>query len=80
MSRIEGLPANKAGLYARIAYWLTRRKTGRMLEPVAVTAHHPRLLRAMGAMEMGQAAAKSVDPALKALAEVKVAMRVGCPF
>lgn len=80
MSRIEGVPANKAGLYTRIAYWLTRRKLGRMLEPVAVTAHHPRLLRAMGSMEMGQAAAHSVDAPVKSLALIKVAMLIGCPF
>lgn len=80
MARIEGLPANKAGLYARFAYWLTRRKLGRMLEPITITAHHPRLLRAMGGMEMGQAAAHSVDAQLKTLVQIKVAMLIGCPF
>lgn len=80
MSRIEGLPPNKAGIYARFMYWMVKRKLGRMLEPISVTAHHPRLLRAMGAMEMGQAAAKSVNAQLKTLASIKVAMMIGCPF
>ena len=31
-------------------------------------------------MEGGQAAAHSVDDALKSLASVKVAMEIGCPF
>jgi hypothetical protein len=80
MARIDGLEANQAGLFARFAYWMTKRKFGRVMLPVKINAHHPRLLRAMGAMEMGQQAAKFVDPALKMLAQVKVAMLIGCPF
>jgi hypothetical protein len=34
----------------------------------------------MGAMEMGQEAARSVDAGLKALVSIKVAMEIGCPF
>jgi len=48
--------------------------------PVKITAHHPRLLRAYGEMETGQAAAHSVEPALKSLAEIKAATMIGCPF
>lgn len=80
MARIEGLRPGKAGIYARILYWITRRKFGRVLMPVQVTAHHTRLLRAMAAMEMGQAAARSVDNKLKALASIKAATLIGCPF
>jgi len=43
-------------------------------------AHHPRLLWALAEMEQGQQAAKSLDAALKSLAEVKVATLIGCPF
>jgi len=39
-----------------------------------------RLLRAYGEMETGQAAAHSVEAALKALAEIKAATMIGCPF
>ena len=52
----------------------------RLIEPVKVTAHHPRLLKAYGQMEMGQEAANSVPATLKALAGVKAATLVGCPF
>jgi hypothetical protein len=48
--------------------------------PVKITAHHARLLAALGQMEMGQQAAKSVDPGLKSLASLKTAMLIGCPF
>jgi hypothetical protein len=80
MARVEGVDARGAGLITRLAYWMTRRKVGRVVLPVQITAHHPRLLRAMGAMEMGQDAARSVEAALKMLAQLKVAMLVGCPF
>jgi len=80
MARIDGVEARQAGLFVRFAYWLTRRKLGRVVAPVKITAHHPRLLRAMAAMEMGQEAARSVDAPLKMLAQIKVAMLIGCPF
>ena len=81
MARIEGVPPEKAGPLTRIAYWYTKRSFGRVMETVKITAHNFRLLRGVGQMEMAQKALlKSVDPALVTLAEVKVAMMVGCPF
>jgi transposase len=80
MARIEGVKPERAGWFVRFVYWMTRRKVGRLVVPVTITAHHPRLLRAMGEMEQGQAAARSVDAGLKALAEVKTGMLIGCPF
>jgi hypothetical protein len=80
MSRIPGVQPDQAGIFTRLVYWMTKRKFGRVLVPVQVTAHHTRLLRAMGEMEMGQAAARSVDKKLKALASIKAAALIGCPF
>ncbi len=80
MIRIPGLDAKKAGLFTRLVYSLTKWKLGRVVMPVQVTAHHTRLLRAMGEMEMGQAAAYSVEPRLKALASIQTATLIGCPF
>jgi hypothetical protein len=81
MARIQGVPAEKAGLWTRIAYWYTKRSFGRLMEAVKITAHNPQLLRGVGKMEMAQKALlKSVDPVLVTLAELKVAMMVGCPF
>ena len=48
--------------------------------PIKIKAHHPRLLRTLAHMEFGQEAAKTVPTQLKALAHVKVAMMIGCPF
>ena len=80
MSRVKGLEANEAGFIGRIAFWFSKRKVGMVPDSVRITAHHSRLLRAMGSMEMGQEAAKFVEFRLKILAQIKVAMLVGCPF
>ena len=80
MPRIEGVEPKNAGPLVRFAYWMTRRKLGRLIEPVKVAAHHPRLLRGTAGMELAQEAAKSVPATLKCLAEAKVAARIGCPF
>jgi hypothetical protein len=80
MGRIKGVENHEAGWLTRFIFWMVKRKLGRVIEPVRITAHHPRLLKAMGQMEMGQEAARSVDAALKTLVSIKVAMQVGCPF
>ena len=59
---------------------MTKRKVGRVVTPIKIVAHHPRLLRALAHMELGQDAARTVSPQLKALAQVKVATLIGCPF
>lgn len=86
MARIPGVEPQGAGLFTRLIYWLVRRKmaaiTGqaRLIEPVKILAHHPRLLRAYGQMEQAQAAAATVPAPLKALASLRAAQLVGCPF
>jgi hypothetical protein len=86
MARIKGIEPREAGWFTRLIYWLVRRKVGkltgqaRLVEPIRITAHHPRLLWAIGQMEMGQEAARSVPAPLKTLASVKAATLVGCPY
>jgi 4-carboxymuconolactone decarboxylase len=86
MARMNGLEPHQAGLFTRFLYWMVRRSIGKitgrssLVEPVKIAAHHPRLLRAYGQMEMGQAAATSVPETLKALAGIKAASLIGCPF
>ena len=86
MARMQGVEPSEAGWFTRLTYWLVRRKTGQItdqrvvVEPIKITAHHPRLLRALGHMEMGQGAARSVPALLKALASIKAATLIGCPF
>jgi hypothetical protein len=80
MARIRGLEAGETNPLSRFIYWMTQRKLGRVALPLKVTAHHPRLLLALGQMEMGQQAAHSVDHKLKALAGIQAALLIGCPF
>ena len=84
MARIAGASANSGGpfrrLFVRGLYSLTQRRLGRLIMPVQVTAHHPTILWGYGQMERSQASSKLVDAKLKALAELRVATLVGCPF
>jgi len=80
MARIEGIQEKDASLFIRLAYWFTKRSWGRVMEGVKIAAHSPRLLLGTGQMEMAQQKLKAVDAILVALAELKVATMVGCPF
>jgi hypothetical protein len=84
MARISGAPVNQGGpirrLFVRIVYSLTRRRVGHVIMPVQVNAHHPKILWGYGQMEQSQLGSRLVDHKLKALAELRVATLVGCPF
>lgn len=80
MTSIRGLQEKKAGLLGRFAYRFSRRRFGKVPEPVRVTAHHRGLLLGMGAMELALDRSNLVDARLKKLAEMKVALVVGCEF
>jgi 4-carboxymuconolactone decarboxylase len=83
---MRGIEPHEAGWFTRLIYWLVQRKVGkitgqnRVVEPVKIAAHHPRLLKALGQMEGGQEAARSVPAPLKSLASIKAATLVGCPY
>jgi len=79
MPRIRGIEKG-GGIFARIAFLLTRRKVGRVIRPVRVHALHTKLLLGYGQMEQAQEKARLVPPALKSLAGVLAAVRIGCPF
>jgi hypothetical protein len=84
MARIPGAPSNQGGpirrLFVEIVYLLTRRRLGRVIMPIQVTAHHPKIFWGYVQMEQSQMGANLIDPRLKRLAELRVATLVGCPF
>jgi hypothetical protein len=80
MPRIVGIEPSEANLFTRLVYWMTKRQLGRVIEPLKVTARQGWLLWGSGQMEVAQMKMRSVDEALKALAEVKTATLIGCPF
>jgi len=79
VARIEGV-IRGGSLLARVVFWMSRRKLGRVIGPLRVHALHTRLLAGVGSMETAQEKASTVPTTVKVLAEVLVAMRVGCPF
>lgn len=79
MARIEGVTRG-GSLLARLAFFATRRKVGRVVTPVRINALHNWILYGYGNMETAQEKAKRVPAAVKSLAQVLIAMRVGCPF
>ncbi len=79
MARIDGV--TKGGsLLARFAFFMTKRKVGRVIRPIRVHALHSRMLFGYGQMELAQEKARKIPAAVKSLAQIRVAMRVGCPF
>ena len=80
MTRINGVPENKAGLVTRWAYRYARRRLGKVPEPLTVVAHHPTIAKGYGAYEFALERSRRVDAKLKALASLKAATLVGCPF
>jgi len=84
MARISGAPLNQGGLFSRLfrrtVYSLTKKKLGRVVMPVQVTAHHAKILWGYGQMEQSLSSSKLVDAKLKGLAQLRVATLVGCPF
>lgn len=64
----------------RMAAWYSRRRFGRVLGPVRVTARHGRLLLGYGAFETALERSHLVDAKLKDLGVMKAAAMVGCEF
>lgn len=81
MSRIPQVPTERAGLLTRLVYRFARRRYTAVPEPVAVTAHHPRLLIGAGVAEMAVEKTATVLPAsVRELAVYRVATRIGCSW
>jgi len=80
MARIAGVPSRRAGLLVRFAYRLAERMFGKVPEPLTVAAHHAWIFRGYTGYEFALGRARRVDARLKALAELKAAALVGCPF
>ncbi len=80
MSRVSGVPPRGLALLHRLANWNSRRRFGRILEPVAIMARHLWVFRAYAAYELALERSRYVEPTLKELAQIKAATLVGCEF
>ncbi len=86
MTRIQTIESQNANLFTRLVYWAAKRKVGkvagaaRLVEPLKITSHQPRLLFGYGQMELALDAMSTVPARLKSLASLKAATLVGCPY
>ncbi|MFC4497281.1 carboxymuconolactone decarboxylase family protein [Streptomyces ovatisporus] len=67
-------------VFLRLAEWYSRRKYGRVLDPLLAMGHNPRVLRAGAIYEQSIAKWRALDPGLKHLAEMVSAARIGCSW
>lgn len=78
MARISLDPPR--GIFLRIAEWYSRRKYGKVMDPLRAAAHNPRVLRATALYEARIAKWRDLDPGLKHIAEMVSASRIGCSW
>jgi AhpD family alkylhydroperoxidase len=80
-TRIQPLPPNKANLLVHAMYRVAKRRFGEVPEPLAVVAHHPRLLVAYAVHEsMLQSASRRLPANVRELAVFWTARTVGCSW
>lgn len=80
MSRLPELRAARPGVFARLAYFFAKRKLGWVPEPLKVVHRNGSLLFGVGMFESAMAMSKRAPERLKALAGIKAALEVDCPF
>jgi AhpD family alkylhydroperoxidase len=79
--RIEPLPPKRAGLLTRAMYRYAKRRFGQVPEPLAVAAHHRRLLVTNAVHEsMLQSASRKLAPNVRELAVFWTARTIGCSW
>jgi alkylhydroperoxidase family enzyme len=80
-TRIEPLPPKRAGLLTRVMYRVAKRRYGQVPEPMAVAAHHRKLLIAYAAHEtMLDRASKTLPVSVRELAVFWTARKIGCSW
>ena len=88
MTRIQPVQPSEAGPLTRVVLRTARRKTrqlagrhtDKMIEPLEVFAHSPRLLLGYGMMELANEKVDRVEPRLKELAQLKAAALSHCEY
>ena len=80
MARLDGVSDANAGLMTRQVFKAAKRRMGRVADPLRIMAHCPPVMYAAGGFELAWGNAKSVDPVLKDLCQLKVSQLVGCVF
>ena len=79
MARIPGVPEHRAGFGTRLLLRAIRKRAGKLVETWPIVAHVPGILKGWTLQEWFLDRAREVEPKLRKLAELKVAVLVGCP-
>lgn len=81
MPRIPVVTTRQANPLVKLAYRLGKRKFGAVPEPVAVTAHHPKLMMAGARHELAvERAARVLPVSLRELVVYATAVKLGCSW
>ncbi|MEU4802620.1 carboxymuconolactone decarboxylase family protein [Actinosynnema sp. NPDC023587] len=81
MARIPAVTAKQANPLVKLVYWATRRRYGAVPEPIAVFAHHRRLLVAGAKHELAVGrGAKTLPVSLRELVVYATAVKLGCSW
>lgn len=67
-------------LVYRLAEWYSRRSWGVVADPLAAMGHNPRVLMTDARFETSLKRWKTLDPTLKALAEMTSSVAIGCSW
>ncbi len=79
MSRMPGVADREASWTARFIFQPIRRRAGRLSETWRIAAHKPGLLLGWTIHEVALDRVRTVDRRLRVLAQIKVAVLIGCP-
>jgi alkylhydroperoxidase family enzyme len=79
MARIP-LDATTSSMAARVVTWYSRRRLGRVADPLAAWAHHRGVMLALMRLEMRVLRWRRLNATLQALAQMAPAARIGCSW
>jgi hypothetical protein len=76
---MRGVSTREAGWVTRLIFRGIRRRVGHVAETWPIAAHAPGLLLGWALHELSFERSRAVDRRLRTLAQLKVAVLVGCP-
>lgn len=79
-ARIAGVPDGSRNPLTRIAYAISRRRYGAVMDPMRVFAHHPVIFSGYAAHELAAERGHRVPERLKHLASLRAGMLAGCEW
>jgi hypothetical protein len=78
--RSQGVQDNQAGLLIRIMFWFAKRRLGHVPLGARIRAFDPKYMRHALRLDLYGIASGTVSMHLREIAQLKVALMVGCPF